>query len=38
MYGFDQEKEFVLLPLDPNIDSPMEWLQSLRTPELTFIV
>ena len=38
LYGFDQEKEFVLLPLDPNIDSPMEWLQSLRTPELAFIV
>ena len=38
LYGFDQEKEFVLLPLDPDIDSPMEWLQSLRTPELTFIV
>ena len=38
LYGFDQEKEFVLRPLDPNIDSPMEWLQSLRTPELAFIV
>ena len=38
LYGFDQEKEFVLQPLDPNIDSPMEWLQSLRTPELAFIV
>ena len=38
LYGFDQEKEFVLLPLDPNIDSPMEWLQSLRTPKLAFIV
>ena len=38
LYGFDQEKEFVLLPLDLNIDSPMEWLQSLKTPELAFIV
>lgn len=38
LYGFDQEKEFVLLPLDPNIESPMEWLQSLRTPGLAFIV
>ena len=38
LYGFDREKEFVLLPLDPNIDSPMEWLQSLSTPELAFIV
>ena len=38
LYGFDKEKEFVLLPLDPNIDSPMEWLQSLMSPELAFIV
>ena len=38
LYGFDKEKEFVLLPLDPNIDSPMEWLQSLISPELAFIV
>ena len=38
LYGFDQEKEFILLPLDPSINSPMEWLQSLRTPELAFIV
>ena len=38
LYGFDHEKEFALLPLDPNIESPMEWLQSLRTRELAFIV
>ena len=38
LYGFDQEKEFVLLPLDPEIESPMEWLQSLKTPGLAFIV
>lgn len=38
LYGFDEEKKFVLLPLDPNIDSPMEWLQSLRTNELAFVV
>ena len=38
LYGFDQEKEFALLPLDPNIESPMEWLQSLKTRELAFIV
>ena len=38
LYGFDCEKEFALLPLDPNIESPMEWLQSLRTRELAFIV
>ena len=38
LYGFDQEKEFALLPLDPKIESPMEWLQSLRTRELAFVV
>ena len=38
LYGFDQEKKFALLPLDPNIESPMEWLQSLRTRELAFIL
>ena len=38
LYGFDQEKEFILLPLDPSIESPMEWLQSLKTPGLSFIV
>jgi len=38
LYGFDCEKEFALLPLDSKIESPMEWLQSLRTRELAFIV
>ncbi|HIF03319.1 MAG TPA: flagellar assembly protein FliW [Nitrospinaceae bacterium] len=38
LYGFDQEKEFVILPLDPKVESPMEWLQSLRSRELAFIV
>ena len=38
LYGFAQEKEFALLPLDPNVESPMEWLQSLRIRELAFIV
>ena len=38
LYGFDREKEFALLPLDPKIESPMEWLQSLRTRELAFIL
>jgi flagellar assembly factor FliW len=38
LYGFDEEKEFVMLPLDPKIESPMEWLQSLRSQGLAFIV
>ncbi len=38
LYGFEQETQFALLPLDPNIDSPLEWLQSLTTPELAFVI
>ena len=38
LYGFDQETQFALLPFDANIDSPLEWLQSLNTPELAFVV
>jgi flagellar assembly factor FliW len=38
LYGFEQETRFALLPLDPNIDSPLEWLQSLTTPDLAFVV
>lgn len=38
LYGFEGEKKFALLPFDPNIESPMEWLQSLKTPGLAFVV
>ena len=38
LYGFEKETEFTLLPFNPNIESPMEWLQSLRSRELAFIV
>ena len=38
LYGFEQETQFALLPFDPNIGSPLEWLQSLTTPELAFVV
>jgi flagellar assembly factor FliW len=38
LYGFEQETQFALLPFDPNVDSPLEWLQSLATPELAFVV
>ena len=38
LYGFEQEKEFALMPLDAKIDSPMEWLQSLQSPGLAFVV
>jgi flagellar assembly factor FliW len=38
LYGFERETQFALLPFDPTIDSPLEWLQSLTTPELAFVV
>ena len=38
LYGFEQETQFALLPFDSNIDSPLQWLQSLTTPELAFVV
>lgn len=38
LYGFEEETRFALLPFDPAIDSPLEWLQSLTTPELAFVV
>ena len=38
LYGFEQETQFALLPFDPNVDSPLEWLHSLNTPELAFVV
>jgi len=38
LYGFEREHQFVLIPFDPNIDCPLEWLQSLTTPELAFVV
>jgi flagellar assembly factor FliW len=38
LYGFEQETRFALLPFDPNIDSPLEWLHSLTTPELAFVI
>jgi len=38
LYGFEQETQFALLPFDATVDSPLEWLQSLTTPELAFVV
>jgi flagellar assembly factor FliW len=38
LYGFERETQFALLPFNPTIDSPLEWLQSLTTPELAFVV
>jgi flagellar assembly factor FliW len=38
LFGFENEKKFVLLPLSPKIESPMQWLHSLSNPDLTFVV
>lgn len=38
LLGFEKEKRFALLPFAPDIDCPLEWLQSLNTPDLAFVV
>ncbi|GJL77158.1 MAG: flagellar assembly factor FliW [Nitrospinaceae bacterium] len=38
LYGFERERDFIRLPFNPNIESPMEWLQSLKTPGLAFVI
>jgi len=38
LYGFEIENEFTRLPFAPNVESPMEWLQSLQTPSLAFVI
>ena len=38
LYGFERENQFTRLPFALNIESPMEWLQSLQTPSLAFVI
>ena len=38
LYGFEKETEFTLLPFNPNIESPMEWMQSLKSAHLAFVI
>ncbi|MFQ5716598.1 MAG: flagellar assembly protein FliW [Nitrospinales bacterium] len=38
LYGFEKEKRFGILPFDQQIECPMEWMQSLQTPDLAFVV
>lgn len=38
LYGFEKENQFIRLPFTPNVESPMEWLQSLTTPGLAFVI
>ena len=38
LYGFEKETEFTLLPFNPNVESPMEWMQSLKSSHLAFVI
>ena len=38
LYGFEKETEFTLLPFNPSVESPMEWMQSLKSPHLAFVI
>tara|TARA_A100001037_G_C14963757_1_gene550560 strand:+ start:209 stop:667 length:459 start_codon:yes stop_codon:yes gene_type:complete len=38
LYGFEKETEFVFLPFNPNVESPMEWMQSLKSSHLAFVI
>jgi flagellar assembly factor FliW len=38
LYGFEKETDFILLPFNPNVESPMEWMQSLKSSHLAFVV
>ena len=38
LYGFEKETQFTLLPFNPNVESPMEWMQSLKSSHLAFVI
>jgi flagellar assembly factor FliW len=38
LYGFEKETRFTLLPFNPNVESPMEWMQSILSPHLAFVI
>ena len=38
LYGFEKETRFTLLPFNPNVESPMEWMQSIQSPHLSFVI
>ena len=38
LYGFEKETDFTLLHLNPNVESPMEWMQSLKSSHLAFVI
>ena len=38
LYGFEKETRFTFLPFNPNVESPMEWMQSIQSPHLAFVI
>ena len=38
LYGFEKETRFTFLPFNPNVESPMEWMQSIKSPHLAFVI
>ena len=38
LYGFEKETRFTFLPFNPNVESPMEWMQSILSPHLAFVI
>lgn len=38
LYGFEREKRFAVLPFNQEIESPLEWMQSLQNPDLAFVI
>ncbi len=38
LYGFESQDLFGVLPFNADMESPLEWLQSLTFPELAFIL
>jgi flagellar assembly factor FliW len=38
LYGFEKETRFTFLPFNPNVESPMEWMQSALSPHLAFVI
>ena len=38
LYGFEKEIRFTFLPFNSNVESPMEWMQSILSPHLAFVI
>ena len=38
LYGFEKETRFTFLTFNPNVESPMEWMQSIQSPHLAFVI